>query len=104
MAGKNGSIKGSWQGQEVSAPQNPPDGSPVMSAMTAEQAGDLLARLQDILALWPGSDNKIIGSYVMAALPVNGLSIGKMDDGHGKKVFCVNGVPVTAVMAESEKK
>jgi hypothetical protein len=70
--------------------------------MTASETADLLARLQDILSLWSGSDNKIIGHYVMTAFPIpSGIDITKLavNGGHDK-VFCVNGSPVTAVMTE----
>lgn len=62
----------------------------------------MLARLQDILSLWDGSDNKIIGNYVMTAFPIPaGVDITKLavKEGHDtfQKVFCVNGKPVTHV-------
>lgn len=88
------------------APAKPADGNPnivVMTkaetVMTAEQTADLLARLQDCLSLWAGSDNKIIGNYVMTAFPIPvGLDIAKMTKKNGHdKVFAVNGVPVSAL-------
>lgn len=58
----------------------------------------MLARLQDILYMWPRSDNRIINGYVMVALPVPaGVNIAKMDHKRGGKVFSVDGEPVTAV-------
>ena len=87
-------------------PQNRPVGSESTSTvmttpstvMTREEIADLLARLQDILYMWPRSDNRIINGYVMVALPVPaGVNISKMDHKHGGKVFSVDGEPVTAV-------
>lgn len=61
--------------------------------MTEEEISDLLARLQDILSLWQGSDSKIVGNYVMTAFPVpESIKVDKV--GHDKKVFTVNNVPV----------
>jgi len=89
----------------TTAQQNPPVGSPVINVMTAQETSDLLARLQDVLSLWAGSDNKIIGNYVMTAFPLPvGIDITKLAQGNGHdKVFCVNGKPVTAVMTEKGK-
>ena len=88
----------------TTAQPNPPAGSRVINVMTAQETSDLLARLQDILSLWVGSDNKIIGNYVMTAFPIPaGIDITKLATNNGHdKVFCVNGRPVTAVMTESE--
>ncbi len=102
-------------------PQNPPAGSEgtvtVMTAqkvvmtvenavmttpspvMTPQEIGDMLARLQDILSLWVGSDNRIMGKYLMVALPVPaGVVIGKVErkTGHDK-VFTVDGNPVAGL-------
>ena len=69
-----------------------------MPVMTQEETANLLARLQDILSLWRGSDNKIIGHYVMTAFPIpEGVSIGKMTAKNGGKVFCVNAEPVVSL-------
>ncbi len=78
------------------AQPKPPDGKPSTSVMTAEELGDLLARLQDILSLWPGSDNRIINGYVMTALPLPpDMTVDKVMTSHGK-AFAVNGTPVTS--------
>jgi len=101
---KNGSTSGSWQPPEGTVQSKPADGKATINVMTAQETSDLLARLQDILFLWSGSDNKIIGNYVMTALPIPaGVEIGKLavtsktKSGHDitYKVFCVNGRPVT---------
>lgn len=88
------------------APAKPLDGKNSTSVMTkaetvmtAEETADLLARLQDCLSLWPGSDNKIMGKYVMTVFPIpEGLQVAKMTKKNGHdKVFCVNGVPVAGL-------
>lgn len=88
------------------APVKPLDGKENISVMTkaetvmtVEETADLLARLQDCLSLWPGSDNKIIGNYVMTAFPIPaGLQVAKMTKKNGHdKVFCVNGIPVAGL-------
>lgn len=103
-AEKSGSTSESWQAPADTAQPKPADGKADINVMTAQEAADLLARLQDILFLWSGSDNKIIGSYVMTALPIPaGVDVGKLavtsktKAGHDitYKVFCVNGRPVT---------
>lgn len=101
---RSGHTSESWQKPVNIAQPNPPAGNENTNVMTAQETSDLLARLQDILFLWSGSDNKIIGRYVMTALPIpEGVDIGKLavssksHDGHDMvyKVFCVNGRPVT---------
>ena len=101
---RSGSMSGSCQPPATNAPSNPPAGSEITNVMTAQETSDLLARLQDILFLWSGSDNKIIGNFVMTALPIPaGVDVSKMavkavtKGGHDivYKVFCVNGRPVT---------
>lgn len=84
----------------ASAPPKPSDGKPSASQPTlnAESTADLLARLQDILSLWTGSDNKIIGNYVMTAFPIpTGMKIDKVMTADGRKAFAVDGVPVVNV-------
>ena len=98
---KSGLTSGSCQPQGQTAQPKPPAGSqgiPAMPVMTQEETANLLARLQDILSLWRGSDNKIIGHYVMTAFPIpEGVSIGKMTAKNGGKVFCVNAEPVVSL-------
>ena len=88
-----------------SALPNPHAGKQIINVMTPQETANLLARLQDVLSLWSGSDNKIIGRYVMTAFPIpEGVDITKLKTGHdNQKVFCVNGVAVTAVMTEEAK-
>lgn len=90
--------------QGTTARTNLPAGLPAINVMTAQETADLLARLQDILSLWSGSDNKIIGEYVMTAFPIPaGVDITKLASGHdNRRVFCVNGSPVTSVMTTTE--
>jgi hypothetical protein len=104
LAGKNVPISVLSQAQEQSANPKQSDGKKstvVMTktqVMTAEEVSTLLARLQDILALWEGSDNKIIGGYVMTAFPVPSvMTITKVENSGHNKVFSVNGNPVTAL-------
>ena len=70
--------------------------------MTRAEVSERLAKVQDICATWEGSHNKIIGQWVMVALPIPpAMTISKMQGGHGS-VFCVDGAPVvdpTLVMA-----
>lgn len=99
---KSGHTSESWQNQDTSAAPKPADGkenTSVMTVMTAEEVSNLLARLQDILSLWSGSDNKIIGNYVMTAFPIpQGLEIGRMKKKNGHdNVFCVNKEPVSSL-------
>jgi hypothetical protein len=87
----------SSQPQESNVQPKQPAGKPNTPVMTEEEISDLLARLQDVLSLWAGSDNKIIGNYVMTALPIpSGVKVDKVMTGHGK-AFSVNGVPVVGV-------
>jgi len=88
------------------AQPNTPDGkqstpvmTPVMTNLSAEEISDLLAKLQDILALWPGSDNKVVGSYLLAAFPIPVMAtVEKMTKKNGHdKVFSVNGEPVVSL-------
>lgn len=99
-------MPGPCQPPESSVQPKPVDGNQNISVMTGEkvvmtsdQMMDLLARLQDILSLWPGSDNKVIGNFVMTALPIpDGLRVGKMPKNNGHdKVFSVNDEPVSAL-------
>lgn len=96
---KSASMLGSCQTPEENAEPKQADGKQITPVMTEEEASNLLARLQDILSLWQGSDNRIIGGYVMTAFPIpEVMTIGKVSnsDGHGK-VFTVNDTPVTAL-------
>lgn len=96
QAERNDPTLESCQPQGQNALPSRQDGKPNIPVMTAEEVSDLLARLQDILSLWAGSDNKIIGGYVMTAFPVpQATKIDKVG-GHDK-VFTVNGVPVVGV-------
>lgn len=87
--------------QESNVQPKLPDGkknTSVKAVMTQEEVSDLLARLQDVLSLWEGSDNKIIGNYVMTAFPIpDGMKIDKVMTADGKKAFTVDGVPVVSV-------
>jgi len=77
----------------------PQNGKVVMTVMTPEEAANLLARLQDILSLWPGSDNRIFDGFVMTVLPIpTVMTITKVEkkDCHDK-VFCVNDEPVVSL-------
>jgi hypothetical protein len=86
----------SSQPQGPNAQPKPPAGKANTPVMTEEEVADLLARLQDVLSLWQGSDNKVIGNYVMTAFPIpQGMKIDKIG-GHDK-VFTVNDVPVVGV-------
>ena len=99
---KRGSTSESWQTTSTSAQPNPPAGkknTTVMTVMTVEETADLLAKLQDILALWIGSDNKVIGKYLLVAFPIPpSVVITKIskNDGHDK-VFAVNDDPVVSL-------
>lgn len=95
---KNAPTLGSCQSPEASAQPNHLAGSPVMTVMTAEETASLLARLQDILSMWPGSDNQVIGMYVMTALPISvGVTVGKQKNKKGHDTFSVNQIPVVAL-------
>jgi len=89
----------SCQPLDPSAQPKRQDGKPDTSVMTDEEVMDLLARLQDILSLWPGSDNKIIGNFVMTAFPIPpSMQVGKVEKKGGHdKLFTVNGAPVVSV-------
>jgi len=104
-AERSGLMSERLTAQSTTAQPNLPAGNLIINVMTEQETSDLLARLQDILSLWAGSDNKIIGSYVMTAFPIpSGVDITKLAQGNGHdKVFCVNGKSVTAVMTEREK-
>jgi hypothetical protein len=93
---RNGATSGSSQPLEASVQPKQQDGKPSTPVMTEQEVADLLARLQDILSLWTGSDNKIIGNYVMTAFPIPpAMKIDKVEKKGGHdKVFTVNGVPV----------
>ena len=85
------------QGQSVQPKRQ--DGKQSIPVMTEGEISDLLARLQDILSLWAGSDNKVIGNYVMTAFPLPpSVKVEKVmtKSGHDK-VFTVNGVPVVSL-------
>lgn len=77
----------------------------VVNVQTAGETAELLARLQQILSLWDGSNNKIMGHYIMIGLPIPmGVDITKLAvRGSQGKIFCVNGVPV-AVVTDKDKK
>ena len=96
---KSASTLESWQKPAEIAPVKPPVGKGIINVMTEQETADLLARLQDILSLWAGSDNKIIGSYVMTAFPIpSGIDITKLTKTNGHdKVFCVNGKSVVGL-------
>ena len=96
---KNVPMSESCQPPDQSAQQRQSDGKATTVVMTEEQVSDLLARLQDILCLWPGSDNRIIGNYVMTAFPIPlGMEIGKVVSSNGHdKAFSVNGTSVVEV-------
>jgi hypothetical protein len=67
--------------------------------MTEEQVSNLLARLQDILSLWEGSDNRVIDGVLLVALPippVMTIETVMTKNGHDR-VFAVNGQPVVAI-------
>lgn len=91
----------------ISAPQTPRGGkkattgntTKVMTVMTPEETADLLARLQDILALWPGSSNMIVEGKLLAAFPMPPeVMIGKTTKVNGHdKVFTVNKEPVVSL-------
>lgn len=86
----------SSQPPEPNAQQKPPAGKQSTRVMTEEEISDLLARLQDVLSLWEGSDNKIIGNFVMTAFPIPpSMKVDKV--GHDTKAFTVNGTPVVNV-------
>jgi len=97
-------MSGSCQPPEANAPQKQADGKQNTSVMTSqkvmtvEEISDLLGRLQDILSLWSGSDNRIIGNFVMTVLPVPAvMTVDKVENASHDKVFCVNGKPVTSL-------
>jgi hypothetical protein len=94
---KSGPTSESSLPQEQSVQQKPLDGkpgTPAKAVMTQEEVSDLLARLQDVLSLWDGSDNKIIGNFVMTAFPIPaGMKVEKVMTATGK-AFTVDGVPV----------
>ena len=100
MAEKSASTEASCQSPETFAPPSLPDGTAnTLAAMTAQEveAMDWLARLQDLCGTVKGADVKIFGdNWVIAAFPVSGLSVSKMQGRHGK-VFAVNGVPVVSL-------
>ena len=100
MAGKSASTKASWQEPETFAPLSLPDGTQnTIAAMTVQEtdAMDWLARLQDLCGTVAGADVKIFGdNWVIAAFPIVGLNVSKMQGRHGK-VFAVNGVPVVSL-------
>lgn len=103
MAEKSASISGSWQAPALGAKPNQSAGKANILAMTESEAADLLARIQDICAVYPDSHNKIIGDFLLVALPIPpAMTYSKMVMAEGKTVFCVNGKPVTAVMAETK--
>lgn len=100
MAERNGFISESWQAPATDVKQNQPAGRSNILAMTENEAADLLARIQDICAVYPDSHNKIIGDFLLVALPIPpAMTYSKLVMAEGKTVFCVNGKPVTAVMA-----
>jgi hypothetical protein len=99
---KSEPMSGSCQPLEASAIPKPPAGKSVMTVMTvmtAEETANLLARLQDILSMWPGSDSKVIGGFVMTAFPIPPvMTVGKQAKKNGHdKVFSVNDIPVVSL-------
>jgi len=104
MAEKNGSISESWQTPAQDVKPNPPAGKANILAMTSEQAADLLAKIQDLCAVYPDSHNKIIGEFLLVAFPIPpAMTYSKLVMADGRTVFCVDGKPVTEVMAEKGK-
>lgn len=102
MAGKKGSTNGRSATPELPKSAMPSHGngqtSPIQPiiplAMTRSEVSERLAKIQDILATWEGSHNKVIGSWLMIALPIPpAMTISKLQGGHGM-VFCVDGSPV----------
>lgn len=96
---KSVSMSESWQPQEQSVQPNPQDGKKTTPVMTEAEISDLLARLQDVLSLWAGSDNQIIGGYVMTAFPIPpSMKVARVRKiGGHDKVFTVNNVPVVSI-------
>ena len=87
------------QPSATSAEPRPNDGKKTTPVMTEAETADLLARLQDILSLWKGSDNRIMGNFVMTVFPIpEGMKIEKVlgRNGHDK-AYSVNGVPVVNI-------
>jgi hypothetical protein len=96
LGAKRGNTSESCQTPDPSVQPKQPDGNLSTPVMTEDEVMDLLARLQDILSLWKGSDNKIIGNYVMAAFPIPpSMKVDKVEKkGSHDKLYTVNGVPV----------
>lgn len=100
MAEKSGSMSGSWQPSEAAAKPNPHFGKASILALSESEAVELLARIQDICAVYPDSHNKIFGEYLIVAFPIPpAMTYSKMVMADGKTTLCVNGKPVMAVMA-----
>jgi len=103
MAERKGSTSASWQTQEPDVKPNPPAGKASILAMTETEAADLLAKIQDICAVYPDSHNKVIGDFLLVAFPIPpAMTYSKLVMADNKTVFCVNGKPVTAVMADQK--
>lgn len=104
MAEKNAPMSGYSQKPVTSAKQSQAGGR---AGMSADEIADLLARLQDLLASWPGSQNRIDNprGYVMAAFPIpSAMTVSKVTGSHGN-VFTVNDLPVVdtgSVMASRD--
>jgi len=99
LAERKESMSESCQPSGQNVQPKPQNGKVVMTVMTEEEAANLLARLQDILSLWPGSDNRIFDGFVMTVLPIPAvMTISKVEKkGCHDKVFCVNGTPVVSL-------
>jgi len=101
MAGKSGSTSASWQRPAPVVQPKPHSGKADILAMTESDAMELLARIQDICALYPDSHNKIMGEYLLIALPIPpAMTFSKLVMADNRTVFCVNGKAVTEIMAK----
>ncbi len=102
---KSESTSASWQKNGNSARPNPSDGNAKgsKSTLSAEVMADLLAKIQDIQALWKGADSMVMAdqNVLLVAFPLSGLKVGKITNAKGKEVYTVGDVPV--VMAEEAK-
>lgn len=101
MAEKSEPTSASWQNTDTSATPKPRNGKPKGSQpiLTAEVMANLLARIQDIQASWQGSDSWVMAEkkVLLVALPISDFKVGKVEDGHGRKVYTVDGEPVVMV-------
>lgn len=101
MAEKSEPTKASWQNTDTTVQPKPRNGKPKGSQpiLTAEVMANLLARVQDIQASWQGSDSRVMADkkVLLVVLPLKDFEVGKVQDGHGKDVYTVNGEPVVMV-------